>query len=257
MGRFDGVLLCSDFDGTLSYGEKHISSANLAAIEYFKANGGQFTLASGRPPAFFSELGELIRPNAPLMTLNGGIIADPDTYAPLSVCSLDKGVYDLLLTEVFGNGITKSVHLWHGDGASENWFASDAVNPCDFIKSATGVLYKAVLVQSRQGAEYLRDRLRRLYAGKYLFERSWHEGLEILPPNGGKGAALSAIKKHCRFPVEYTVGVGDFENDVSLVRSADLGIAVGNALPCVKEAADRISAPNTQDALAQIIYEML
>ncbi len=40
MGKFDGILICTDLDGTLMNSKKEISKENLDAIEYFKANGG-------------------------------------------------------------------------------------------------------------------------------------------------------------------------------------------------------------------------
>ena len=47
MGKFDGILLCSDWDGTLS-DSGNIPKANIDAIRYFQREGGLFTFASGR-----------------------------------------------------------------------------------------------------------------------------------------------------------------------------------------------------------------
>ena len=62
MGRFDGVLLASDFDNTLVYTEDvllsggvlpPLSRENREAIEYFMAEGGIFSVATGRAlPSF-------------------------------------------------------------------------------------------------------------------------------------------------------------------------------------------------------------
>ena len=40
MGKFDGILICIDLDGTLYRNDKTISRENLEAIEYFKRGGG-------------------------------------------------------------------------------------------------------------------------------------------------------------------------------------------------------------------------
>ena len=50
MGKFDGVLICTDLDGTLLRNDKSISADNKAAIDYFKAEGGRFTFVTGRTP---------------------------------------------------------------------------------------------------------------------------------------------------------------------------------------------------------------
>jgi hydroxymethylpyrimidine pyrophosphatase-like HAD family hydrolase len=46
MGKFDGYLICSDFDGTI-YIDQQISKKNIEAIEYFQSEGGYFTFANG------------------------------------------------------------------------------------------------------------------------------------------------------------------------------------------------------------------
>ena len=46
MGKFDGILICTDLDGTLLRKDKSISEENLAAIDYFCDNGGAFTIVA-------------------------------------------------------------------------------------------------------------------------------------------------------------------------------------------------------------------
>ena len=80
MGKFDGVLLLSDFDNTLVYTEDALlsggrlpplNSANREAIHYFMAEGGIFSVATGRAlpsfapiaptPVSYTHLGYLYR----------------------------------------------------------------------------------------------------------------------------------------------------------------------------------------------------
>ena len=72
--KFQGILLCSDYDGTLK-----ISPENLAALKYFTENGGRFTMASGRYPTHFRDAVEGLPINAPVIALNGNAIYDLDT----------------------------------------------------------------------------------------------------------------------------------------------------------------------------------
>ena len=48
MGKFDGMLICTDLDGTLLRRDKTVSMENLEAIEHFKAEGGYFTFIIAR-----------------------------------------------------------------------------------------------------------------------------------------------------------------------------------------------------------------
>lgn len=51
MKKFEGIMICTDLDGTLLSDQCTISKDNLDAIEYFKANGGKFTFITGRVPS--------------------------------------------------------------------------------------------------------------------------------------------------------------------------------------------------------------
>ena len=48
MGKFDGILLASDFDQTISDLKGTIPPSNLQALDYFTAEGGRFCLNTGR-----------------------------------------------------------------------------------------------------------------------------------------------------------------------------------------------------------------
>ncbi|MBQ7090074.1 MAG: HAD family phosphatase, partial [Clostridia bacterium] len=74
MKKFEGMLFCTDLDGTLYRDDKTISRENLEAIEYFKAEGGAFTFITGRVPKTSKHIYEAIRPNAPFGCFNGGAI---------------------------------------------------------------------------------------------------------------------------------------------------------------------------------------
>ena len=54
MGKFDGVLLVSDFDDTLYGSDFTVSPENVHALTYFVQEGGTFTVATGRAHATFA-----------------------------------------------------------------------------------------------------------------------------------------------------------------------------------------------------------
>ena len=88
------------------------------------------------------------------------------------------------------------------------------------------------------------------------FYRSWNEGLEYVSLESGKGVAVDYLKKHLNGQIHTTIGVGDYENDITLLEYADIGYAVDNAIDCVKEAADRITVKNTEHAIAAVIKDL-
>ena len=68
----DGILICTDLDGTLLRNDKSISRENSEAIEYFKGEGGYFTFITGRMPYTSRRLYDMVKPNAPIGCINGG-----------------------------------------------------------------------------------------------------------------------------------------------------------------------------------------
>ena len=55
--------------------------------------------------------------------------------------------------------------------------------------------------------------------------------------------------------VSEAIAMGDSENDIEMIKAAGLGIAVGNAMPNVKQSADFVADTNDNDAVAQVIYK--
>ena len=77
MGKFDGILICSDFDGTLAH-KAQISDANRDAVRYFQSEGGLFAVASGRAPSWLPKWRERFVPNTWSATFNGAILCDAE-----------------------------------------------------------------------------------------------------------------------------------------------------------------------------------
>lgn len=90
MGKFDGILLCTDLDDTLLTSDKRVSEENRRAIEYFKSEGGLFTFATGRVIHGASLMLEYIMPNAPMICFNGAGIYDFNRNKMLWSMSLDS-----------------------------------------------------------------------------------------------------------------------------------------------------------------------
>ena len=75
MGIFDKAILISDIDGTLLH-DGIIPDANIDAIEYFKKEGGLFTVATGRGVVAARESYSLLKCNAPAAVFQGGAVYD-------------------------------------------------------------------------------------------------------------------------------------------------------------------------------------
>lgn len=85
MGIFDGVLLASDFDGTLASDGAVIDERNKRALRHFISEGGYFTVSTGRTYQGFHRYSpEYI--NAPVLLCNGAMLYD---YSTEKICFCD------------------------------------------------------------------------------------------------------------------------------------------------------------------------
>ena len=76
---------------------------------------------------------------------------------------------------------------------------------------------------------------------------------ECLPEGIDKAAGYKQLIKAIGAEDRFTVAAGDFMNDLAMIQSADLGAAVANAQPLVREAADIVLCDNNSGAMAELI----
>ena len=81
--------------------------------------------------------------------------------------------------------------------------------------------------------------------------------IEINSVNAGKDKALLALAEHLGIRREDTVAFGDGTNDLAMLRAAGLGVAMANADPKVKAAADEITGSNNDAGVAQVVWRLL
>lgn len=76
---------------------------------------------------------------------------------------------------------------------------------------------------------------------------------EVMLSAYNKGTGLKEVAEVLGFPIEQTVAVGDELNDLQMVSTAGMGIAMGNAVPEVKKVADFVSTHIEEDGLANAL----
>ncbi len=81
--------------------------------------------------------------------------------------------------------------------------------------------------------------------------------IEINSVNAGKDKALLALAEHLGIRREDTVAFGDGTNDLAMLRAAGLGVAMANADPKVKAAADEITGSNNDAGVARVVWRLL
>ncbi len=80
---------------------------------------------------------------------------------------------------------------------------------------------------------------------------------EIAPHGISKWTGLRHLADEWGISPEEICAVGDDVNDIPMIRAAGLGVAMGNAVAKVKEAADRVAPTNDEDGLATVVGWLL
>ena len=263
MKKFEGLLFCSDLDGTLFNSHRRVSDENREAIEYFKAEGGLFTFITGRPPVTTGAIFRAVQPNAPYGCSDGSAIWDPWREEYVWVNYLSRDALELVRT------VERELpEIAIQPNTAHHIYFSTNNHLMEGFRLVTGVpnlerhyedvdepLLKILFVHPdgekiRALAELLDSHPR---ASEFGFIRSEHSLYEILPKGMSKGGALRKMTDLYGIDPRRTIAIGDYDNDVSMLREAALGIAVANANKNAKAAADMITVSNDEHAIATVI----
>ena len=254
MNKFDGILLATDLDGTLSI-DGNVSEENIKAIEYFKSNGGLFTLCTGRKHSYLIKNGLDKLANAPILSFNGAVITDNVTGEILYTGFLTEHYKRAFFEGLKYSKKIKTILVYYKD--LEQYVKYDSIkiteNTVEFDYLTP--IYKIIFTFTDEAdALIVRDAINALNLPDIKAVRSWSTCVEIISEKSSKGSTLLWLKN--KLNAKMLITAGDFENDVSMLKSADIGFAVENAAPYAKAAADRLTVSVEQNAIAAIIYEL-
>jgi len=263
MQKFSGILLCTDLDGTLLREDGSISKQNSEAIEYFKENGGLFTFITGRMPCFVDDIYNATNPNCPFGCINGGGIYDyekqeyiwsvtvPDDVLELVECvdiNLPKiGIQINTLGNIYSSKDNEAMVEFRKRTNLEK-------NPCHYRNIQEPIAKVLFCDENEENINRLKVLLdSQPLADKFKFIRSEKTLYEILPKGISKGTALLKLVQHLGLDMSKTVAIGDYNNDIEMLRTAGVGVAVANACPEAKKAADFVTVSNEEHAIASVI----
>lgn len=272
MNKFEGIVIASDLDGTfLADGEKYVK-CNLDAIEYFKSEGGLFTIATGRDWFFAAKAcPELINIcNAPMIACNGSYICDIRTGEIGAVTEFDshEALYAVReITKRFPQIIYRVSMLntyVYEPGISHSRYDFGPVAECVTERVLDDIVNEQWLKVVFEGdSSYIPDVLslgRSLGLKKMRIISSQADYVELLPPDVNKGKMLGALKQSisekCGLELSKIriCGIGDYFNDYELIAGSEIPATVANAPDELKQITGVYVACNHNDgAIADLI----
>lgn len=127
----------------------------------------------------------------------------------------------------------------------------------DFVEAHHGEILKTILhasdpaVIDRLHAHYLADG--RFEPAPSVMFGGQLKNLELNRAGVSKGRALEKLAGHLGCTLENVMAMGDSDNDLSMLRMAGLGVAMGNAPDHIKKAAGAVTVSNEEDGVARAI----
>lgn len=266
MGKFDGMLICTDLDGTLLKNDYTISEENIKAIEYFKKEGGYFTFVTGRMPFFVSYVFETVKPNAPFGCVNGAGLYDGKKGEYVWTATMPDNVNELIqyIDNRFSdlgiqvNTFHKTYFCRENKTMEDFRRATDLENLVCHYNDVKEPVAKIIFGSEREEDIKEIEKLLKSHplACNFDFIRSEKTLYEILPKGIGKGVSVTKLCEHLKVDVKRSVAIGDYNNDISMFKAAGVGIAVSNACKEALEAADLVTVSNEDNAIAKVIYDI-
>ncbi len=259
-------VLVLDIDGTLTNSKKEITQATRQAIWELMEKEHKVILASGRPTPgmhrYEAEL-ELEKRGGYLLSFNGARIVNCVTgevvYQKVLPLSLVPGLYQYAkekgagLITYFGDTV---ISAFEPDEYVEleariNGLPVRVVE--QFVEFVDYDINKCLMTAPVELAEVMERELQERYGDVLSVYRSEPFFIEIMPKNVDKASSLDKILPILGVSREATVCCGDGFNDISMIKYAQVGVAMGNAQPAVKEVADYITGTNDEDGLVEVM----
>lgn len=269
-------LVALDIDGTLFKTDGTISKESIRAVREAQEKGVEIVVASGRnyDGLPWEQLKEI--PVRYVVTSNGSAVYSIKDQCCIKEECMDQELFFSLLSYVLEKEVYVSVFV---DGKSytpaqcrpyvdqmeipeyvrkllkeEVRFVDDLEA---YIKETNGKIQKATLnFQQHADGSYLnRDEVRAYLEAcpQISVVDGGFGNLEFTKCGVSKAVGVQFLAESLNISKEEVMAVGDSENDLEMIRSVGLGVAMGNASETVKNAADEVTFTNDEEGVAAVI----
>lgn len=262
-------LIALDMDGTVLNSNKVISPRTASAIHKALDRGKEVIFATGRCPSEMTQYFEAFPEMRYAMCLSGALILDIQEGTALSDVTIPRPMVEKVLDEA--KQLDAMVTVYAGSDVYVERCRKG--NMAYFNCQCFAALYDACAIWVDDIQEALTVRGDQVYKINFYChtQEDWQKATEILSglplnyasgiPNNyeisplgvNKGIGLEKLCVVTGIPLAQTIAVGDEGNDLAMIRTAGLGVAMGNASDAVIEAADAMTADCDHDGVASVI----
>ncbi|MDC9592497.1 pyridoxal phosphatase [Xenorhabdus sp. IM139775] len=262
-------VIALDLDGTLLDPQKRILPESLSALNEARQSGIKVLIVTGRHHVAIHPFYQALQLDTPAICCNGAYSYDYHAKKvlasnPLSIQEASQALSYLQDTEI--------QHLMYVDDAILYQFPhtvaqtlawSDSLpehqrpnvrqtgNFQDAIHNVSAIWKLATsssdLVKLRKISEQIEENI------GLECEWSWFDQVDIAKKGNSKGMRLQQWVESQGMSMKEVIAFGDNYNDLSMLESVGLGVAMGNGVDAVKARADIVTRDNTQPGIAEIL----
>lgn len=259
-------LIALDIDGTLLRPDKRLSRASLVAIRAAQRRGAKVVLATARPPRGTMPVYQTLGLDTPTINFNGAVIYDTHRRRAVRHLGLDGAIAlrIILVARRLDPKVEVHAHVldrWctdrapqelasaPGDGTRQ--FIPDFIGPVEAFTSDT--VTRILLCASTRYASEVADQVARRFAAHATCACTDDGMILVQHRKADKGDALRVLAAQMSLLPEQVMAIGDAANDVGMLRWAGIGVAMGNAWPAARRAADVVVPSNDDEGVAHAI----
>ena len=266
-------MIALDLDNTLLLKDLTIPQETIDVLHEASERGAHVVISSGRMRAAAKRYADVIGTTDSIVCCNGAEIYSGDgklihdagipveTVKELVLLCEKKGIYvqlywgDDIVIERW-NEKTEGYPDAHNQKVIEVGSWSDAVNgKLDGIIMQSSP--KALLIAEPDTVEDVIADISEAMGGRLNFIRSSQSYVEVLAPGVSKGEGLKILAEKLGIDSSEVMACGDNMNDMAMVTWAGTGVAVANAVPALKEAADYVASQERSYGVAEAVKKFV
>lgn len=260
-------LVAVDIDCTLLNDQRVITPRTHAALKAVVKKGVKVVLVSGRAymeaRPILQSLGLM---EQPVITVNGAIIVNPEGEEILFedsiptdlthdvICDLKGREQSIVVAfglDTYVDEIDNCVELYKSYTNRYPNLVTDLREYCKGKRAA-----KICLCGQEKDLREIIEYIDVKYKGDIEGVFSMPTFVELHAPAVSKGNALKRLADYYEYDRSEIIAFGDGENDIPMLEYAGLGVAMDNAMPAAKRAADKITASNNEDGIAVLLEQL-
>jgi Cof subfamily protein (haloacid dehalogenase superfamily) len=266
------AVVALDLDGTLLTDDLTITGRSRAAIRRVRERGVTVLLASARPPRSMLRYHQELELDTPLIAYNGALVWDAEHgrsmfHEPLVPDAARALVGFLRRQHPELNISLECANRWYIDDLTEEVrraierYEVDPPHGMACLEQVLGdeaeAISKVLFRGTMQTVAELLAALPPDLADRLHITTSGDWFCEVMAAGVTKAAAIEWTIGHLGLDAGSVLAIGDSPNDIPMLRHAALGIAMGNASPIVREAADALTASNNEEGVAEALHRYL